>query len=83
MEKDVERSYHSEKILGRLYDMVEKVDFVPCYQYPFSKVIMNAYEVSDKILQEMTDVKDEYDAAVRRILTQYDIKTEMEIWSTS
>lgn len=82
MEKDADRSYHSDKILGRLYDMVEKVDFVPCYQYPFSKAIMNAYDVSNEIIQEMTAVKDDYDAAVRRILAQYDIKTEMEIWST-
>lgn len=82
MEKDIDRSYRSTKVLGRLYDMVEKVDFVACYHLPFSKTIINAFKIPDAVLAEMREVKDQYDAAVRRVLAQHDIKTEMEIWST-
>jgi len=79
-----ERVYHSRKILGRLYDQVERVSFNPVWSVEFDERILGnpKYEVSDRLLRSAKAVKIEYDTAVRRVLGQYDIKTEFEIFST-
>ncbi|KAA8912907.1 RNA dependent RNA polymerase-domain-containing protein [Sphaerosporella brunnea] len=82
-EKPVEEGvYISTKILGQLYDMVERVDFTPCYHLPPNEKIMTAFELSPGDLQEAMQLKNEYDAAVYRIMAQHDIKSEFEVWST-
>lgn len=82
MEKRHKPSYHSEKILGQLYDKVESVDFVPQWQEPFDKRILRAYKLNDGILKTARQVKSEYDTAMRRIMAQQEINTEFEVWST-
>ncbi|KAK5159646.1 hypothetical protein LTR04_004941, partial [Oleoguttula sp. CCFEE 6159] len=74
--------YHSKKVLGQLYDQVELVDFVPHYRAPFDKRILDAYELDQSVLDHATEVKELYDAAVRRVMAQHDIRTEFEVWST-
>jgi RNA-dependent RNA polymerase len=74
--------YHSDKILGQLYDMVERVDFTPCHHLPPNENIMTAFELSEEELEEAAEVKAEYDAAMYRIMAQHDIKSEFEVWST-
>ncbi|TGO45555.1 hypothetical protein BOTNAR_0657g00020 [Botryotinia narcissicola] len=74
--------YHSQKILGQLYDKVESVDFVPQYEEPFDKRILRAYKLDNAILKAARQTKTKYDTAMRRILAQQDIKTEFEVWST-
>ncbi|TKA64867.1 hypothetical protein B0A49_07587 [Cryomyces minteri] len=74
--------YHSKKVLGQLYDQVELVDFVPHYSAPFDKRILDAYELDQSVLDHATEVKELYDAAVRRVMAQHDIRTEFEVWST-
>ncbi|PWY82203.1 RNA-directed RNA polymerase (Sad-1) [Aspergillus heteromorphus CBS 117.55] len=77
------RVYHSEKILGQLYDAVERVDFVPSLEMPFDERILNCQiEVSDDLYQFARSLKFEYDTATRRIMAQHEIKTEFEVWST-
>lgn len=82
MEKAPEKSYQSHKILGRLYDQVVKIDFVPSYELQFDDRILNAYTLSDDLLATARKLKVEYDAAVHRILAQHDIRTEFEVCST-
>lgn len=79
-----ERVYHSKKILGRLYDQVEKVAFAPVYSTNFDERILKnpLYVVSERLLRSAKAVKNEYDVSVRRVLGQYDIQTEFEIFST-
>jgi hypothetical protein len=73
--------YHSEKILGKLYDSVERVCFVPQWKEPFDKRILRAYKLDDAILRSARQIKRQYDAAMRRIMAQQEIETEFEVWS--
>lgn len=74
--------YTSEKVLGQLYDQVERIDFVPAFTAPFDTRILQAYALDENILRSAREVKEEYDAHMRRIMAQQEIKTEFEVWST-
>lgn len=80
--KTKEQLYHSKKILGKLYDQVERVDFVAAFEAPFDERIMQAYDLDTKMLQDAAELKSEYDEAMHRVMAQYQIETEFEIWST-
>ncbi|KAL4759855.1 RNA dependent RNA polymerase-domain-containing protein [Aspergillus foveolatus] len=74
--------YHSKRILGQLYDAVERIDFVPNLEMDFDKRILNCHvEVPDAMYEFARRLKDEYDIAIRRIMAQHEIKTEF-VWST-
>jgi RNA-dependent RNA polymerase len=75
-------TYHSEKVLGQLYDKVESVDFLPQWDKPFDKRILRAYKPDDTLLKSARQIKTQYDTAMRRIMAQQEIKTEFEVWST-
>ena len=74
--------YRSKKVLGQLYDQVERIDFVPAFTAPFDTRILNAYIHDESILRSAREIKKEYDAHMRRIMAQQEIKTEFEVWST-
>jgi RNA-dependent RNA polymerase len=80
--KPKDAQYHSNKILGRLYDKVETVNFKPQYEEPFDKRILRAYALDDAILKAARQIKTQYDDAMKRICNQQEVKTEFEIWST-
>ena len=77
-----ENIYISRKVLGQLYDQVERVDFVPAYTDRFDDRILCAYELDGTLLHSAGEIKQEYDAHLRRIMAQHDIHTEFEVWST-
>ncbi|KAJ9361854.1 hypothetical protein DTO280E4_3687 [Paecilomyces variotii] len=78
-----EKIYTSRKILGQLYDNVDRVNFVPHLEMSFDQRILDCdIEPSDDLKQFAKDLKDEYDASMRRIMAQHEIKTEFEVWST-
>lgn len=77
-----EQIYRSRKILGRLYDQVEMVDFVPSYDAKFDSRILEAYELDESLAQTVRELKRGYDTDMRRIMAQHEIKTEAEVWST-
>lgn len=77
-----DRIYQSKKILGQLFDQVERADFVPQYEASFDKRILEAYDLDEDILKRAAEVKLLYDAAMRRIMAQHAIQTEFEVWST-
>ena len=68
--------------MGQLYDQVERVDFVPAYRAPFDDRILNAYRPDADMLDTVRDIKSDYDAHIRRIMAQHEVKTEFEVWST-
>ena len=81
--KPREQIYHSKKVLGQLYDAVERVDFVPGLELPFDKRILDCdLEVTEDLMEFSRKLKYEYDSAMRRIMAQHEIKTEFEVWST-
>ena len=77
-----DKVYISEKILGQLYDQVERTDFAPDFSKPFNRCILEAYDIPDAVLANARQLKEEYDAALCRIMAKLDIKTEFEVWST-
>ena len=77
-----ENTYVSRKILGQLYDQVERIDFVPLYTARFDNRILSAYEIESGLLASAREAKENYDAHMRRIMAQHEIKTEFEVWST-
>jgi RNA-dependent RNA polymerase len=82
MEKKGGKEYRSHKILGKLYDKVERVKFVPNYRGKFDDRVLNAVTPSAAVLDQTDELKRNYDASLRRIMAQHEIRTEFEIWST-
>lgn len=80
--KQQHQIYTSKKVLGQLYDQVERIDFIPAFAAPFDTRILQAYTLDESILQGAREIKEEYDAHMRRIMAQQEIKTEFEVWST-
>ncbi|KZF20474.1 RdRP-domain-containing protein [Xylona heveae TC161] len=77
-----EQIYVSRKVLGQLYDQVQRVDFVPHFESKFDERILGACQTRDEDIKAAAMLKEEYDAAMRRIMAQYQIDTEFEVWST-
>ena len=77
-----EQIYVSTKVLGKLYDDVERIDFMPTYETPFDQRILGAYDFTSETLDQVRSLKQQYDTAVLRIMAQHQIKTEFEVWST-
>ncbi|KAF2488896.1 RdRP-domain-containing protein [Lophium mytilinum] len=77
-----DRIYTSRKILGQLYDQVERADFTPSYDNPFDRRILDAYQLDKDTLSSAARIKELYDADIRRVQAQHGIKTEFEVWTT-
>ncbi|KAI6909894.1 RdRP-domain-containing protein [Hortaea werneckii] len=75
-------SYHSKKVLGKLYDMVQRQDPEPAWDLPFDQRILDRHSPSDQMLQDAREVKQQYDEAIRRVMAQHGIHRELEVWTT-
>lgn len=77
------RSYHSKKALGVLYDRVASVnvDYIPSCEDRFDQRITEKFYFDDGILATARDIKVQYDMAVRRLLKQFCVETEFELYS--
>ena len=80
--KPKDQIYISKKILGQLYDQVERVDFIPVFETAFDQRILGAHEINNELLDSAEEIKFAYDAAMHRIMAQHEICTEFEVWST-
>lgn len=82
MEK--KNSYQSRKALGIIYDKVvtQTVDFKPIWDSPFDERITKRFKLDNETLKAARRIKTQYDTAVRRILSQHDLGTEFELWTT-
>lgn len=80
------KSYHSEKILGQLYDDVKKsvkrFDFTARYNLKFDRRILELDRPDKSFFVVVETLKHEYDMAMQRIMAQHKIETEFEVWST-
>lgn len=78
--------YHSKKILGQLYDAVEKINFVPHISMPFDTRLLNCkpqlIDLSNAFSIYARELKADYDAEMRRVMARYEIRTEFEVWSS-
>ena len=82
MEKKSGKEYRSHKVLGKLFDHVERVKFVPNYRGKFDDRILSVFQPPETIRNHVEELKRGYDASLRRIMAQHEIKTEFEVWST-
>lgn len=84
--KPANKIYHSRKVLGQLYDAIEKVNFNPHLSTPFDSRVLDCEpklkNLSEGFMAYARVAKVEYDSAMRRIMAQYDITTEFEVWSS-
>ncbi|KAN0066680.1 RNA dependent RNA polymerase domain containing protein [Elaphomyces granulatus] len=81
--KPKEKIYKSGRILGQLYDAVERVDFAPNLEMPFdNRILDSGIAVSEDLMEFSKQLKEDYDLTVRRIMAQHEIQTEFEVWST-
>lgn len=82
MDNGRKRLYRSHKILGKLYDAVSTDEFQPDLDLAFDSRILNAANPTKELLQEVQKVKHEYDTTLYRLLSQYGIASEFELWTT-
>ncbi|KAI1379993.1 RNA dependent RNA polymerase-domain-containing protein [Hypoxylon crocopeplum] len=82
MEKPPHKTYHSNKILGKLYDQVAKIDFKPNLGGAFDERLLRRYALKDDLLKTVRMIKRQYDRAMLQIMNQHDVETEFEVWST-
>ena len=80
--KSKDQIYISKKILGQLYDQVERVDFVPEFETAFDQRVLGTCDIKNELLDSAEEIKTAYDAAMHRIMAQHEIRTEFEVWST-
>lgn len=80
---DKKRVYYSQSILGKLYDTVQCAAFVPAWDLPFGNRILEAYtaDITPQMLEDAREIKASYDESVQRVMAQYDVKTEFEVWT--
>ncbi|KAI1323930.1 RNA dependent RNA polymerase-domain-containing protein [Xylariaceae sp. FL0255] len=82
MEKPSWKTYHSWRILGRLYDAVAPGKFLWHLRDTFDERILRRFDVADEMLRKARIIKRQHDTALRQIMNQREIGTEYEVWST-
>lgn len=76
-------SYYTPKALGKLYTKVANanVDYVPSCDDQFDSRIAEKVDKNDEVRVVAKSIKAQYDVAVRRLLKQFRIATEFELFS--
>jgi RNA-dependent RNA polymerase len=76
--------YKSRKALGAIYDRVIKqsIQFRPDWDNAFDKRILNRFQFDTAMLKSARQIKGQYDAAVRRILSHHNLDTEFELYTS-
>ncbi|KXL45609.1 hypothetical protein M433DRAFT_66907, partial [Acidomyces richmondensis BFW] len=74
-------STKSTKVIGQIFDAVDRMPFNPAWGLPFDKRILTAYELDEQIERSAREVKQQYDTALRRLMAQYGIKDEFQAWT--
>lgn len=76
-------TYRSRKALGAIYDEVVKhtFQFRPEWEHSFDKRILERYEFDMSTLTAAREIKAQYDSAIRRLMVQYHVETEYELYT--
>ncbi|KAL6698400.1 RNA dependent RNA polymerase domain-containing protein [Trichoderma pleuroticola] len=77
-------SYTSERALGKIYNRVVKqsIQFRPDWENAFDQRIINRFQLDNAMLKDARKIKSQYDISVRRILLQYNLATEFELYTS-
>lgn len=81
MEKKASKSYRSHKVLGKLYDRVSRIGFSPVLDGTFDERILSVYseEELEPWIDLAEDIKVQYDTAIKRVMIQHEINSEIEV----
>lgn len=82
MEK--KNSYRSKKALGRIFDKVcrQSAGFRPDWVDEFDQRVLGCFKLDNGMLKAARKIKSQYDTCVHRILTQHNVGTEFELWTS-
>jgi len=63
-------SFHSERVVGEMYDKVDRVNFKPEYRESFDSRILMAFgsDFLNDVLEAIRQLKQEYDEDIRRVM---------------
>lgn len=77
------RSYQSRKALGAIYDKVKgtQTAFLPEQSNLFNKIILESFQLSQDIISQAQQVKEQYDLCIRRLMAQRRVETEFELFT--
>ncbi|KAL7796485.1 RNA dependent RNA polymerase domain-containing protein [Trichoderma ceciliae] len=77
-------SYKSKKALGEIYDRVIKqsIQFRPDWDHAFDQRILDRFQLDNAMLRDARKIKGQYDTTVRRILSQHNLGTEFELYTS-
>jgi RNA-dependent RNA polymerase len=88
MENKFKLSYHSDTILGQLYDEIKQFETnltknnnqntARKFYFPYNKLVVNG---SDAFMETASISKNEYDLELKRVMRQYGIQSEAELVS--
>ncbi|KAF9735292.1 hypothetical protein PMIN06_000626 [Paraphaeosphaeria minitans] len=73
--------YRSKKVLGKLFDQVQLVDFMPQYDNKFDRKILGFCVPTPEAIAKAEEIKYDYDSELRRLMAKHAIRTEFEAWS--
>ncbi|KAL9055508.1 MAG: hypothetical protein Q9162_003505 [Coniocarpon cinnabarinum] len=73
--------YTSASVVGQLYDRVERVPYSPLLHKPFDHRVLRFHQRDEELERVVRVLKNGYDAALRRIMAQFEIENEAEIWT--
>ena len=73
--------YQSSSVLGKLYDKVQRIEYKPIMHLPFDRRVLESYSSNAELDEQVMILKNEYDEALRRIMAQFEVETEAEIWT--
>ena len=86
MENKYKPSYHSETILGQLYDEVKQFEMdlsmnqeqntFTTFSFPYDTLVVNG---SNAYMTGASITKNEYDLELKRVMRQYGIQSEVEL----
>jgi RNA-dependent RNA polymerase len=76
-----DQTYQSKIILGKLYDQVQLVDFLPSWEDKFDQRILNAFGPDEVSLEKAAEIKAKYDDDLKRLMAKHGIQTEFEAFS--
>ncbi|KAK1710443.1 RNA-dependent RNA polymerase [Colletotrichum lupini] len=74
-------AYKSQTALGKIFDRIVEQELNPLYDKKFDGRVLRRFELPGELLQKARKIKNQYDTAMRRLMSHRDVHTEFEAWT--